>query len=316
MSGDNLPGDDSTRLVLKVDVDTRVGLMEGVRRLADLMGELGVRASYYVAMGPDHSGRALKRVFRPGFLRKQMHSGAASAYGPITMLYGLLLPGPIIAQSAPRLMNRLINEGHEVGLHGWDHVYWHDYVRHLDPARTRRQLEQAAELFQRLTGLTPATFASPGWQINDAALLAMVEMGITHVSCTRGRAPFRPLVGGRALPLVELPTTLPSSDEVLGLPQVTPANLGRHLAGLVRPGALNVFTLHGEVEGRQMLPAFREFLRVLLDQGVSFITLLEAAQQAAQGFLPAEAIAWSTVPNRAGELAVQASVLAGAGGLA
>jgi peptidoglycan/xylan/chitin deacetylase (PgdA/CDA1 family) len=303
----------ATSLVLKVDVDTRVGLMDGVRRLADLCGELGVRASFYVAMGPDHSGRALKRLLRPGFLRKQMHSGAASAYGPITMLYGLLLPGPIIAQGAPRLLNRLINEGHEVGLHGWDHVYWHDYVRHLDAARTRRQLEQAAELFQRLTGLTAATFASPGWQINDAALLAMVEMGITHVSCTRGRAPFRPLVAGRALPLVELPTTLPSTDEVLSLPQVTTANVGRYLAGLVRPGELNVFTLHGEVEGRQLLPAFREFITVLQEKGVRFITLLEAARRAARDYLPAEAIAWSTVPHRAGELAFQASALAGAG---
>lgn len=301
----------STRLVLKVDVDTKVGLLDGTRRLAGILGELGIPASFYVAMGPDHSGRALKRVFRPGFLKKQMHSGAAAAYGPITMLYGLLLPGPIIARSAPGLLNRLISDGHEVGLHGWDHVYWHDRVRYLNAACTRRQLELATGLFQQITGFKPASFASPGWQVNDAALLAMVEMGLTHVSCTRGLHPFRPLVAGRVLPLIELPTTIPSLDEVLSLSQVTPANAGDYLAGLVRPGQLNVFTLHGEVEGRQMAPAFRQFLSRLRQEGMVFQRLVDAAREAAQGPLPAEPIAWGTVPNRAGELAFQLSALAG-----
>ncbi len=302
---------DPTRLVLKVDVDTKVGLLDGTRRLADILGELGVKASFYVAMGPDHSGRTLKRVFRPGFLKKQLHSGAAKAYGPITMLYGLLLPGPIIARSAPGLLNRLISEGHEVGLHGWDHVYWHDRVRHLDPAGTRRQLELAAGLFRQITGLAPASFASPGWQVNDAALVAMAAMGLTHVSCTRGQSPFRPLVAGRALPLIELPTTMPSLDEVLSLPQVSPENAGLYLADQVRPGRLNVFTLHGEVEGRQMAPVLRQFLGILLRRGVIFQRLVDAAIQAARGPLPAEGIAWATVPNRAGELAFQPSALAG-----
>lgn len=300
----------ATRLVLKVDVDTKVGLLDGTRRLADILGEHGLKASFFVAMGPDHSGRALKRVFRPGFLKKQMHSGAAAAYGPITMLYGLLLPGPVIARSAPGLLNRLISEGHEVGLHGWDHVYWHDRVRHLDAGRTRRQLDLAAGLFREITGMAPASFASPGWQINDAALLAMAEMGLTHVSCTRGARPFRPLVAGCPLPLVELPTTLPSLDEVLSLPQVNPANAGAYLAGQVRAGQLNVFTLHGEVEGRQMAPAFRQFLQVLLERGVVFQRLVDAALQAAGAPLPAEAIAWGAVVGRAGELAFQSSALA------
>ncbi|MBI5521931.1 MAG: polysaccharide deacetylase family protein [Desulfarculus sp.] len=307
------PAAPATRLVLKVDVDTKVGLLDGTRRLADILGELGLKASFFVAMGPDHSGRALKRVFRPGFLKKQMHSGAAAAYGPITMLYGLLLPGPIIARSAPGLLNRLINEGHEVGLHGWDHVYWHDRVRHLDASRTRRQLELAAGLFREITGMAPASFASPGWQVNEAALAAMAAMGLTHVSCTRGARPFRPLVAGRALPLIELPTTMPSLDEVLGLPQVNPGNAGRYLAGQVVPGGLNVFTLHGEVEGRQMAPVLRQFLHILLERGVVFERLVDAARQAAQAPLPAEAIAWGTVLGRAGELAFQPSALARAG---
>lgn len=295
------------RVVLKVDVDTKVGLREGVRRLADLLGEMGLKASFFIAMGPDHSGRALKRLLRPGFLRKQLSSGAASAYGPVTMLYGLALPGPIIAECAPGLLNRLIAEGHEVGLHGWDHVFWHDRLRGLSRERTRRELDQAAALFRRITGMDAATFASPGWQITGQALALMAGMGMTHVSCTRGDSPFRPLVGGRPLPLVELPTTMPSMDEALSLPGVNPDNVGQWLAGQVRQGALNVFTLHAEVEGRAMLPAFRSFLAALRQSGARFLRLVDAARQEAETVLPAEEIVWGQVLHRAYEVSFQAS---------
>ena len=299
--------DSLTRVVLKVDVDTKVGLLDGVRRLADLLADMKLKASFYITMGPDHSGRALKRVFRPGFLGKQLKSGAASAYGPLTMLYGLLLPGPIIAASAPRLLNRLINEGHEVGLHGWDHVFWHDRMRYLSGQRIRHELGQAHNLFREITGLAPASFASPGWQVNAEALTALMELGITHVSCGRGAYPFRPLVKGRALPIIELPTTMPTMDEALSLPGVTPYNVGSWLAGQVKPGALNVFTMHGEVEGRAHLPAFREFLLALLGQGVEFPRLLDAALAAARGPLPSEEIVWADIPHRAYQVAMQAS---------
>ncbi len=305
--------DTTTRVVLKVDVDTRVGLLVGVRRLADLMAELGVRASFYIAMGPDNSGHALKRLTRPGFLNKQLKSGAASAYGLRTMLYGVLLPAPIIAEAAPGLFNRLINEGHEVGLHGWDHVFWHDRVRHLDRSTTAAHLTRACDLFRRITGFAPASFAAPGWQVSPDALEIMAELGISHISCTRGRAPFLTMAHGRVLPLLELPTTLPTADEVLSRPEVNPDNLGRWLADQVRPGELNVLTLHAEVEGRDLLPAFREFLTILRARGARFPRLVDAAREATDRPLPAEEIAWGLAPYRIGEVAFQPSALEPAG---
>ena len=299
-------------LVLKVDVDTAVGLTDGVRRLADIMAALGVKASYFISMGPDNSGRALKRVFRPGFLRKQLNSGAAGAYGPLTMCYGILLPAPIIGKKAPGLFNRLINEGHEVGLHGWDHVFWHDRLKNLSARRTEEQLDLACGLFHDITGFSPVTFASPGWQITETALSAMVERGISHVSCTRGESPFRPLVNGRALPVVELPTTLPTMDEVLGGGGVGPDEAGAALAEKVIPGRLNVFTMHAEVEGRQMAPAFTDFCRRLLDRGVRFVRLVDAAQEAAAaGPLPVDRVCFGPQPGRAYDVSWQESVFTG-----
>lgn len=297
-----------TRLVLKVDVDTRVGLVRGVPRLLELFARLGLKASFFVAMGPDHSGRALKRIFRPGFLRKQLRSGAASSYGPVTMLYGLLLPGPIIAASSPGTIRDCLAAGHEVGLHGWDHVFWHDRLRTLSRPQVRCELVRAAGLFRDITGMDPAAFAAPGWQVTDDALELMVELGFSHVSCCRGHSPFRPLVRGRALPLLELPTTLPTLDEVLCRPEVTEQGAAGMLAGMVRPGRLNVFTLHAEVEGRRYRPVLEEFCRRLQEAGVRFLTLVEAARAEAE-HAPAEAVTWGPVAERAYLVAWQASAL-------
>ena len=54
-------------IALKVDVDTLRGTLEGTPALLDLFGQLGISATVLFSLGPDHTGRAMKRVFRPGF---------------------------------------------------------------------------------------------------------------------------------------------------------------------------------------------------------------------------------------------------------
>ena len=50
---------------LKVDVDTLRGTREGVPRLMALLRRLGIDATFYFSVGPDNTGRALRRVLVP-----------------------------------------------------------------------------------------------------------------------------------------------------------------------------------------------------------------------------------------------------------
>ncbi len=181
-------------------------------------------------------------------------------------------------------------------------------MRGLERERLAMELGQAYNLFYQITGFAPASFASPGWQVTGEALEIMESLGITHVSCTRGRSPFRPLVGGRALKLIELPTTLPSLDEVLGHDGVDQGAAAAYLAGLLRPGALNVFTMHAEVEGRALAPVFEEFCRRLIADGVRFPRLIDAAREEAAD-ARGEEVVWGPIQGRAYEVAWQASAL-------
>src|SRR6202161_2336358 len=91
---------DGARIGLKVDVDTLRGTREGVPRLAALFKQHALGATFYFSVGPDHTGRALKRMFRKGFAQKVARTSVLKHYGLKTLMYGVLLAGPDIGREA------------------------------------------------------------------------------------------------------------------------------------------------------------------------------------------------------------------------
>ena len=80
-------------LALKVDVDTYRGTREGVPALVELLKRYEAGATFLFSLGPDHTGRAIKRMFRPGFFRKVRRTSVLSHYGLVTLLYGTAAAG-------------------------------------------------------------------------------------------------------------------------------------------------------------------------------------------------------------------------------
>ena len=59
-------------VALKVDVDTYAGTRDGVQRLLSILDDFDIKATFYFSMGPDNSGKAIRRLFtRKGFLKKK-----------------------------------------------------------------------------------------------------------------------------------------------------------------------------------------------------------------------------------------------------
>jgi undecaprenyl phosphate-alpha-L-ara4FN deformylase len=141
---------DGARIGLKVDVDTLRGTREGVPRLMALFKKHGVDATFYFSVGPDHTGRAMRRVFRKGFAQKVARTSVLKHYGLKTLLYGVLLPGPDIGRNAGGVMRSVHDAGFEVGLHTYDHVRWQDYVAKATAAWTRVEFERGIEGFRRV----------------------------------------------------------------------------------------------------------------------------------------------------------------------
>lgn len=294
------------RVALKVDVDTYRGLATGLPRLLQTLSRRRLTASVFVAMGPDRSGRAIRRVFtRKGFAAKMVRSRALRFYGLRTVLYGTLLPGPQIARSFPHILRRTLAEGHEVGVHGWDHVYWHDRLLALPEARVAREIERALGVFGEIVGRAPEGFAAPGWQCSAASLACLDRGPFAYHSCTRGREPYRPRIDGVEGRLPEIPTTAPTLDELLGL-GMSGADAIEAMGRALAERELGVLTVHAEVEGGPCLDLF-EALLDRLGSTVRFERLVDVARALDTSRLPVAAVVQGTRPGRAGTVSCQAS---------
>src|ERR1700704_6085354 len=180
---------ESSRIGLKVDVDTLRGTREGVPRLVALLRRHGVDATFYFSVGTDNTGRALRRIFRKGFAKKVARTSVLKHYGLKTLLYGVVLPGPDIGRSAGGVMRRVHDAGFEVGLHTYDHVRWQDYVAKATAAWTRAEFERGMSAFERVFGFFPKSHAAAGWQVNAHALELEREYGLGYARETRGYRP-------------------------------------------------------------------------------------------------------------------------------
>jgi undecaprenyl phosphate-alpha-L-ara4FN deformylase len=301
---------EGTRIGLKVDVDTLRGTREGVPRLAALLKKHGVDATFYFSVGPDHTGRAMRRVFRKGFAQKVARTSVLKHYGLKTLLYGVLLPGPDIGQKGGPEMRAVRDAGFEVGLHTFDHVRWQDTVAHADASWTRVEFERGLHAFERVFGFMPESHAAAGWQINVHALQLERDHGLRYASDTRGGAAFFPLLDGSASTCAQLPTTLPTFDELLGRDAIDESNIAEaifHLSTAAAPDLkLQVFTLHAELEGMRLIDAFESLLLKWRNAGATVTRMAEIHALASQQALPVRAVIQGEIPGRSGLLAMQA----------
>jgi peptidoglycan/xylan/chitin deacetylase (PgdA/CDA1 family) len=313
------------KLALKVDVDTYRGTLEGVPRLVDLFEKHGVKATFFFSLGPDTSGKAIRRIFRKGFVRKVLSASPAASYGLRTMLYGTLLPAPDIGgrEETVARMREAAALGHDVGIHAWDHVDWHDRL----PAMTRGEIEEIvareharfAEIFGR-----PARFqAAPGWTATPLSVEVQEAHGVVATSDTRGRGPFFPIrADGTASEVLEIPTTLPTLDELLavalpgagtqierackflrrGMWEGAAGDAGAESAAPT-PGraadraAIEVHSIHTEIEGGAVhFSPFADLLAAWKSDGVDFLPFEEICRTLLPAETPARSERESTTP--------------------
>jgi len=295
-------------IALKVDVDTFIGTRDGIPNLLRIFQQFGIRATFYFSLGPDNSGKAIRRIFRKGFLKKMLRTRAPSMYGLRTMLYGTLLPPPNIGELLPGVILSAKLAGHDVGIHCWDHVKWHDYLSRYPKQAIIRELDQASTVFEEIFGCRARSTAAPGWTVTADSLEIQDSMGLTHCSDARGTCPFFPAINGRRFTTLQIPSTWPTMDELLGENGITPETINDQYLQLLKPG-LNVHTIHAELEGNALSDTFVGLLHLLAERNVRFVTLAEAADEFGAD-APSCELRMGYIEGRAMPVAIQGSTTA------
>ncbi|MCX7138015.1 MAG: polysaccharide deacetylase family protein [Proteobacteria bacterium] len=295
------------KLALKIDVDTFRGTREGVPRLVELLKKFGAGATFLFSLGPDHTGRAIKRAFRPGFMRKVSRTSVLEHYGIVTLLYGTMLPGPDIGRRCADILRNVRDAGFEVGIHTWDHVKWQDSVATADADWTACEMQLAYDRYADIFGERAHVHGAAGWQMNRHAFRLTQRLDFDYCSDTRGTQPFIPIYNAEIIACPQLPTTLPTLDELLGIGGLTPDNVADHVLKLSR-NALptgHVYTLHAELEGMKLLPVFERLLAGWRDAGHELVSLKDYSASLELKSLPRHVVTSAEIPGRSGTLALQ-----------
>ncbi len=296
------------QLALKIDVDTYRGTREGVPRLVEALKRHNAQATFFFSLGPDHTGRAIKRVFRPGFMDKVSRTSVVEHYGIKTLLYGTLLPGPDIGRKCADIMRGVRDAGFEVGIHCYDHVRWQDCVAKQGVEWTRREMQRAIRRYTEIFGEPPRAHAAAGWQTNRYALRLLQQKGFDYSSDTRGTHPFLPAWDAEIISCPQLPTTLPTLDELFNSDDATPESVVKRLMQLTSSAssAGHVFTLHAELEGGKFLPLFELLLDGWKAQGYELVSMRQYLQ-GIKGTPPVREVKMGEIEGRSGTLAIQAA---------
>jgi undecaprenyl phosphate-alpha-L-ara4FN deformylase len=282
-------------LGLKVDVDTRRGMEEGVPALLSLLAGFGVRATFFLSFGPDNSGKAVVRMVRnPRFLFKMIRTNAPGLYGFRTALYGTVLKAPMIASAFPALCREIEERGHEVEFHAWDHRSWQDSLTGKGQDWVGAWLDRGLSAYASCLGHPPRAFGAPAWLLTAAAVEEIACRKWEYLSCTRAPAPF--VLAGTGL--TELPSDLPCLEEVGG--RKGAAGIVEALSG----GGTHIYPVHAEVEGGILREAFVAILRGALDLGYRVVPLSAIAEGLEGTRLPERPFRTALLRGRADPCAV------------
>jgi undecaprenyl phosphate-alpha-L-ara4FN deformylase len=253
-------------LGLKIDVDTYWGMKQGVPCLLRTLKEYQIKGTFFLSIGPDNSGRAILQLIKnPLFLKKIMRTNAASLYGWRTALYGTLLPAPMIALAFPDIVRQIIDAGHELQFHAWDHRRWQDELAAKSEKWIREWFSKGIAGFTKLTGNQPFAFGAPSWLIDDRVLSIIKEYKFDYISCTRAKAPFIHEIAN----VLEIPSDLPCFEELDAQKDVS------IISDLIKDDGIHVLPVHAEVEGGIYNDKFRKLLQRTIDSGNAAVPLKE-----------------------------------------
>ena len=294
-------------VALKVDVDTDRGTREGVPALSALLDGFSVPASFLFSLGPDNTGKAIRRVFRPGFFQKVSRTSVVQMYGIRTLLNGTLLPAPHIGSRHADVMRKVRDAGFETGIHCNDHFQWQDHLFEMSLQQVRDEFARALVEYRRIFGQDAATAGAPGWQATANSRQVYDEASLLYASDTRGESAFFPVIDGRAFKTLEIPSTLPTFDELLGRPEYPEEKIVAHYLSLLRENRPNILTIHAEIEGMMKRPLFRSLLIAFADKGVRYVRMDDLAREilAQREMVPVLPLVMAEIDGRSGLVATQ-----------
>jgi undecaprenyl phosphate-alpha-L-ara4FN deformylase len=261
------------KIGLRISVATARGAALAVPRLVEVLARHGATATFYFNLGPDRLHR--------------------------------ILPGRKIAARAASAIATAREAGFEVGVYGWDPVRWPHRMRPGDAPWIESALTRSCEAFEQLVGEPPRTHAAPGWQTNRHMLRLTQRLGFHYAADTRGRHPYMPVCEAELALCPQLPTTLPTLDELIDGGDAPRETAHETVLEAMAGGENHVFALRAELGATTLAPAFERLLDAWRARGCEIVALRTVFESLELARLPRHVVLPHELAAHAGTCAVQ-----------
>ena len=203
-----------TPAALRIDVDTAKDIAL-LPELLDLLQLLDIQATFFITTGPDRLALNLFKYIVDPRRSVRFIKSKPLRYGSYS-LNGVFRTKPV-ERVCPETLQRARKEGHELGLHGYDHYVWIKNLQHMDELKIKELISRGVKALQATAEAEIRSFASPGFTVTSALLRAIDAFGFDYSSDFKSNEPtppFYPETGTERSPILQVPVSMDSIGEL------------------------------------------------------------------------------------------------------
>lgn len=167
---------------LRIDIESDKGIKKGIPKILDLLKKYNVKASFYLVMGGESN---LLDILK--YRNKVLKERKIKVFSKLEMVRMVLFPRDFVRKNI-QILRRILQEGHELGIHGWKHRAWTRGIGKID---IESHLRLAKERYIRAFKKQPISFAAPGFITNDKIISILDKEGFRVISDLPGKKPFK-----------------------------------------------------------------------------------------------------------------------------
>jgi len=283
---------------LRIDIDTLKGLKEGVPRILDILSRYEMKASFFCVMGWEGD---LYSVIKHRIFRQRMEiptssyvkrlgsidniDDKSSIKGYLELLRCMLLPKKFTSEID--ILQRIRDEGHDLGVHGYIHVRWNSLTREGMGNEFNKMISSYKNLFHE----KPKGFASPFFLSNRNVIELTEKNGFEYASFLGGDSPFHPRINEQICSHVQIPVTLDITHNRHVYPllyyysniEISDKKIIEKTTSRIDEkmgkGQLASMHIHPKDEGRSLSRIFNEVVKHIHNSGYESATFSEIAMK-------------------------------------
>ena len=176
----------------------------------------GARVCVALSFDPDHETSTLRDgSLSPGRLSQGEYGSRVAVPRILEVLKRHRVPASffvpaVVALLHPDEQRRVIDEGHEIGMHGWIHEWTGELPENVE----RDLMRRAYETLTTITRKTPVGVRVPSWDFSPSTLKLIRELGLLYDSSLMADdEPYELLEDGQPTGAVELPVEWSSGGD-------------------------------------------------------------------------------------------------------